>query len=119
MIDFKNKTVKLKDAVLEISTVNIDGKSFTSQGSFISKENIFAYITRNKVDNSLNITTWDGQILTNEVRVLNKSFNPFDIYGLNEGFYLRFTYQGRIYSGVSPNGCYVKAKLTKLKHIWS
>jgi hypothetical protein len=98
--------------------VTFQEKQFCALGASISKDRIFAYISRNKVDNSFNITTWEGQILSNEVRILNKAFNPFDVYGMNEGFYLRFTYKGKVYSGVSPDGCYVKARVSKLKHLW-
>jgi hypothetical protein len=125
MIEFKNKVIETKaidkqthketNVTFEESTIILDGKSFTSQGSFISDKWIFAYIDSKKSK----ITTWEGKLLSDKIEILGEYYNPFDIYRMNEGFYLRFLYNGKVYSGISPNGCYIKAKVTKLKNIWS
>jgi len=75
---------------------------------------MFVYLGKQK-DGKLQITDWHGKVLSTDVRLLSVKNMRYSMIS-DKLLYLRFRYNGKIWSGVSPGaGMYVKARLTKLK----
>jgi hypothetical protein len=113
-----NKTTNQKEIVKieEDCTILHDGKPFTSGGSFISEKYLIAYVS----SDGKAITTWNGEVLTTEVRELGFHYSPFGESFFGKSYYIRFKYLGKIYCGIAlGEGCLVRAKVSKLKSLWS
>jgi hypothetical protein len=98
--------------------VEFANKKYCATGATLTEKTIFTYLS----SDGLQITSWDGEtVFSTEIRRLANYYNPFDIYGIDkDAFYLRFLYKDKVYSGIAlGRGCYVKARVTKLKHVWS
>ena len=113
-----NKATNQKEIVKieEDCTITMEGKSFTSGGSFISDKYLIAYVS----SDGKAITTWNGEVLSSEVRNLGYHYSPFGECNLGKPYYIRFKYLGKIYCGIAlGEGCLVRAKVSKLKSLWS
>lgn len=73
---------------------------------------VFAYLS----GDGKSVVNWPGGVLSNRVCVLNECRDNFG----GERTYLRFEFEGDIYSGFAMGrGVYLRAKRTKLKSLWA
>lgn len=73
---------------------------------------VFAYLS----GDGKNVVNWPGRVLSNRVCILNECRDNFG----GERIYLRFEFEGDIYSGFAMGrGVYLRAKRTKLKSLWA
>jgi len=117
-IEAIDKETKEKTLVkIEESTIVHEGHSYTSSGSFLSEKYIIGYLS----SDGTKITSWDGSVVfSTEIRTLCKHYNPFGYSYLGESYYLRFKHNGKVFAGITlGKGSIVKARLTKLKSLWS
>lgn len=97
-------------------SIEHEGRKFESGGAFNTGNRMIAYL--GKEDGKLVITDWHGAILTREVKLLSVKNMGYRGVVSDKLLYLRFRYDGKIYSGTSSGeGMDVKAKVTKLKKL--